>query len=46
MDSQRKEAIKQKITIAGISVAVGAVAWWILLAHVFGWWAQQQRNGE
>jgi hypothetical protein len=37
MDSQRKEAIKQKITVAGISVAVGAVAWWILLVHVFGW---------
>jgi hypothetical protein len=37
MEYQKWKTVKQKITIAGIGVVVGAVAWWILLAHVFGW---------
>jgi hypothetical protein len=37
MDYQKREAIKQKATVAGISAAAGAIAWWIVLAHVFGW---------
>ncbi|MBX6329960.1 MAG: hypothetical protein IRY89_15440 [Pseudolabrys sp.] len=37
MDYQQKQDIKQKATIAGAGVVVGAVAWWIVLANVFGW---------
>lgn len=37
MDSQAKEALKQKITIASVSVVGGGIAWWIVLAAVLGW---------
>ncbi len=37
MDYQEREALKQKITVAGISVVSGGVAWWIVLAAVLGW---------
>jgi hypothetical protein len=37
MDYQQKQAFKEKATIAGIGVVAGGVAWWIILASVFGW---------
>jgi hypothetical protein len=37
MDYQRKEAIKQKATVVGISAIAGGVAWWIILASALGW---------
>ena len=37
MDYQRKEALKQKAKVAGISAIAGGVAWWIVLASVLGW---------
>ncbi len=37
MDYQQREALKQKATLAGISVVGGGVAWWIVLAAVLGW---------
>ncbi len=37
MDDQHKQDFKQKATIAGVGVVAGAVAWWIVLANVFGW---------
>lgn len=37
MDSQAKEALKQKISIASVSVVGGGIAWWIVLAAVLGW---------
>jgi hypothetical protein len=48
MDYQQKEALKQKATVAGISVIAGGVAWWIVLASALGWvsptTAQQQTS--
>lgn len=37
MDYQQNQALKEKATIAGIGVVGGGVAWWIILASVFGW---------
>jgi hypothetical protein len=37
MDYQQREALKQKITIGGVSVVCGAVGWWIVLAAGLGW---------
>ena len=37
MDYQRKEVLKQKVTVGGISFVAGAVAWWIVLASFIGW---------
>jgi len=37
MDYQRREALKQKTTIAGVSAVAGGIAWWIILANVLGW---------
>jgi hypothetical protein len=37
MDYQQREALKQKVTIAGVGVLAGGVAWWIVLASVLGW---------
>ncbi len=48
MDYQKREAIQEKATIAAISAVAGGIAWWIVLAHVFGWvsatTAQQQTS--
>ena len=48
MEYQQREALKQKAKIATIGVIVGVVAWWIVLANVFGWvsptTAQQQTS--
>jgi hypothetical protein len=48
MDYQQSEALKQKALIGGIGVVAGGVAWWIILASVFGWMspsaAQQQAS--
>ena len=48
MDYQRKEALKQKATVAGMSAIAGGVAWWIVLASALGWvsptTAQQQTS--
>jgi hypothetical protein len=48
MDYQQKQALKDKVTIAGVGVLAGGVAWWIVLASVFGWMspstAQQQTS--
>ncbi len=48
MDYQQREALKQKLTIGGIGVAAGGVAWWIVLASLLGWvsptTAQQQTS--
>ena len=37
MDYQKKQALFQKLKIVGVSVVGGGVAWWIVLASVFGW---------
>jgi len=37
MDYQRKEVLKQKAMVAGISAIAGGVAWWIVLASALGW---------
>jgi hypothetical protein len=37
MDYQQREALKQKVTIGGIGVLAGGVAWWIVLASALGW---------
>jgi hypothetical protein len=37
MDYQRREALKQKATVVGVSAIAGGVAWWIVLASVLGW---------
>ena len=37
MDYQQKEALKQKLTVGGVGVIAGAVAWWIVLASFLGW---------
>lgn len=48
MDYYRKESLKQKATVAGISAIAGGVAWWIVLASALGWvsptTAQQRTN--
>jgi hypothetical protein len=48
MDYYEKQSFRQKATIAGIGAAAGGVAWWIVLASVFGWMspttAQQQTS--
>jgi hypothetical protein len=49
MDYQRKEALKQKATVAGISAIGGGVAWWIVLASALGWVSPttaQQRTSD
>lgn len=37
MDYQQRQALLQKVKIAGISVVCGGVAWWIVLAAALGW---------
>ena len=37
MDYQQREALKQKVTVGGVSFIAGAIAWWIVLASGFGW---------
>jgi hypothetical protein len=37
MDYQKREAFKQKATVAGVSFVAGAAVWWIVLASVIGW---------
>ncbi|MEJ2434530.1 MAG: hypothetical protein P8Y53_15710 [Pseudolabrys sp.] len=37
MDYQQKQAFKQKLTIGGLSVVGGAIAWWIVLSSGLGW---------
>lgn len=48
MDYQQRQALKEKLTIAGLSVVGGGVAWWIVLASALGWvsptTAQQQTS--
>ena len=49
MDYQKKEALKQKATVAGFSAIAGGVAWWIVLASAFGWVSPttaQQRTSD
>jgi hypothetical protein len=49
MDYQRREALKQKATIASISVIAGGLAWWIVLASGLGWVSPttaQQRTSD
>jgi hypothetical protein len=49
MDYQQREILKQKVTIAGVGVIAGGVAWWILLASVLGWVSPttaQQRTSD
>jgi cytoskeletal protein RodZ len=48
MDYQQKQALFQKLKIAAVGVVGGGIAWWIVLASVFGWMspttAQQQTS--
>ncbi len=48
MDFQQKQALKQKLTVAGVSVVGGGIAWWIVLSSALGWisptTARQQMN--
>jgi hypothetical protein len=48
MDYQKREALKQKTTVAGVSFVAGAAVWWIVLSSALGWMspttAQQQTS--
>ena len=49
MDYQQKEALRQKLTVGGVGVIAGAVAWWIVLASFLGWVSPttaEQRTGD
>ena len=49
MDYQQKEALKQKVQIAGVSFVAGGLAWWLVLASGFGWVSAgtaQQRTSD
>ncbi len=37
MQWEDKQALKQKVQVGGISAVVGALVWWFVLAHGFGW---------
>jgi hypothetical protein len=48
MDEHRREELRKRVTIASMSAIAGGLAWWVVLASVFGWvsstTAQQQTN--
>jgi hypothetical protein len=37
MKWEDKQALKEKVQVGGISAVAGALVWWFVLAHGFGW---------